>query len=471
MPHIIEERFKKIVASFFAERFGGCFGRRVLAAVSGGADSVFLLTLLESLCKEMGFAISCVTVNHGLRPNGEGAADADFVEAMCAGFSPAVKCIRVDFAAGEVEREAERRKMGIEEAARFLRYKAFERASAEWGADCVMTAHTASDRIETSLMRFLQGAGASQGTGIQPVRSCGDGALIFRPMLFLFGEEARRFLKERGVAWREDSSNADERFLRNKIRLKALPFLDAEFPGWREAALCGAEKSAMEAALIESLCLPEWLPYPPPAAMQEDGGNTQIIYCESGGYSALLPALRLRFLYEGVNLLNAERRIPYRLLRQAALADGGIRVSGAGVFFELTRRYAFLACDVALNQKDGYCIEVKGEGRVALPFGELRVRQEKEGEYLAVEGAACGSALAKALFKPPFAIRSKRDGDAIAIKGGKHKSLKKLFNEWGVPSFLRCRVPVIEAKGEILAVLGSSLGFPDFIAAGQNQGL
>ena len=129
MPHTIEERFKKTVAAFIAERLGG--GRRVLAAVSGGADSVFLLALLESLCGEMGFALACITVNHGLRPNGEGAADASFVQAMCASFAPAVECIRVDFAAGEVAREAARRKMGMEEAARFLRYRAFERVAAE----------------------------------------------------------------------------------------------------------------------------------------------------------------------------------------------------------------------------------------------------------------------------------------------------------------------------------------------------
>ena len=459
MPYIIEERFKKAVASFFAERFGGCGGRRVLAAVSGGADSVFLLTLLESLYREMGFALGCATVNHGLRPNGEGAVDADFVQAMCSSFSPAVECFRVDFAAGEVEREAERRKMGIEEAARFLRYKAFERASGEWRADCVMTAHTASDRVETALMRFLQGA---RGDGIQPVRKGCDGTLIFRPMLSIFGDEVRSFLKEKGIPWREDSSNADTRFLRNKTRLKALPFLDEEFPGWREAVLCGAEKSALAAALIESLPIPEWRPYPLGLPKQNEGGQTLIFHCESKEFFALLPALRLRFLYEGVNLLNIEGRVPYRLLRQAVLAEASCRVRGAGVFFELTKRYVFLGRDIVQNQKYEYCIEVRGEGRVALPFMRLQVRQA-EGGALAVE-SACGGSAGQMLFEPPFVIRSRQDGDRIAIKGGKHKSLKKLFNEWGVPSFLRGAVPVIEARADVAAVLGAWLGFRDIKA-------
>ena len=463
MPHIIEERFKKIIASFFAERFGGSWGRRVLAAVSGGADSVLLLSLLESLYREMGFALACVTVNHGLRTNGEGAADADFVEAMCAGFSPAVKCIRVDFAAGEVEMEAARRKMGIEEAARFLRYKAFEKAAAEWGADCLMTAHTASDSVETALMRFLQGAGFSRGEGIQPVRNCGDGRLIFRPMLFLSGAEARLSLREKGIAWREDSSNADTRFLRNKIRLKALPFLDAEFPGWREAVLCGAEKSALASSLIESLAIPEWRAYPPAAEKQNESGQTCIIYCKAEEFIALLPALRLRFLYEGINLLNIERRIPYRLLRQAAFAEGSLRASGAGIFFELTRRYAFLGLDIELEQKYEYCIEVTGSCRVDLPFVSLNVQSMGEGGALAVASANGGALAAQMAFEPPFAIRSKRDGDRIAIKGG-HKSLKKLFNEWGVPSFLRLLVPVVETRACIAAVLGSGLGFRDIKA-------
>ena len=460
MPHTIEERFRKAVASFLAERFGSGGGRRVLAAVSGGADSVFLLALLESLCREMGFLVAAVTVNHGLRPNGEGAADAGFVQAMCASFKPAVECFRVDLAAGEVEREAARRKMGMEEAARFLRYRAFERAGGEWGADCVMTAHTATDSVETALMRFLQGA--ARGGGIRPARTCGGGTLIFRPMLSLSGEEVRSFLKEKGIPWREDSSNADARFLRNRIRLRALPFLDAEFPGWREAVLCGAEKSALAAELVGSLPLPEWRPFPPGAARQDEGGAALIFYCKAEEYSALLPALRLRFLYGGANLLGMEGRIPYRLLRQAALADGGGRASGAGFFFELTRRYAFLGRDAALDQNGGYCVEVRGEGRVDLPLVRLRARRAGAGAALAVE-SACGER-ARMAFEPPFVLRSRRAGDRIAIRGGKHKSLKKLFNEWGVPPFLRMAVPVVETGGGVAAVLGSPLGFRDIKA-------
>ena len=463
MPYIIEERFKKIVAAFFDERFGGVKGAKVLAAVSGGADSVFLLTLLESLYKKMGFALACVTVNHGLRPNGEGASDAAFVQEMCSSFSPSVECIRVDFAEGEVETEAARRKMGLEEAARFLRYKAFGRAAAEWGADCLMTAHTASDNVETVLMRFLQGAGAAQRAGIQPARCREDGTLVFRPLLSFSGEEARRFLKERGVAWREDSSNADERFLRNKIRLKALPFLDAEFPGWREAVLCGAEKSAMDAALIESLPLPEWRAFPPASAKQNEGEKTLIFYCNAEEYAALLPALRLRFLYEGAALLKKEERLPYRLLRQAAFAAGSIRASGAGLFFDCGKRYVFLGRDIALMQKVEYCIEVTGECRRALPFGELRARRVGEG-VLDVEIAFGVAGCARMLLKPPFMVRSKKEGDKIAIKGGKHKSLKKLFNEWGVPAFLRSCLPVVETRDDVAAVLGSGLGFRDIKA-------
>ena len=326
-----------------------------------------------------------------------------------------------------------------------------------------MTAHTATDSVETLLMRFLQGAGASRGGGIQAERNCGNGTLIFRPMLSFSGDEVRSALREKGIQWREDSSNADTRFLRNKIRLKALPFLDAEFPGWREAALCGAEKSALAAELIESLPLPKWRAFPPRAASQVERGAALIFYCKAEEYSELLPALRLRFLYEGANLLNIEGRVPYRLLRQAALASGSLRASGAGIFFELAKQYVFLGRDAALEQRHEYCIEVRGEGRVDLPFVRLQARRAGEGCALYVESENGGEG-ARMAFEPPFVLRSKRDGDRIAIKGGKHKSLKKLFNEWGVPPFLRGAVPVVETCAGVAAVLGSALGFRDIKA-------
>ncbi len=468
----IRERFREIVASFLSERPEPCEERRILAAVSGGADSVFLLALLESLSKDLGFSLAAVTVNHRLRAEEESAGDAAFVEAMCASFVPAVKCFRVDFAPGDVEKEALKRGMGIEDAARFLRYKAFEEAHAEWNACCVMTGHTSSDKIETVLMRFLQGAGASRSAGILPTRDYGRGSFVFRPMLSFSAEEVRSFLKEQGIPWREDSTNSDSRFLRNKIRLNLLPFLDSEFPGWRKAVLCGAEKSAMDLNLIESLPLPEWKPFPSDSQPRGTGCAAELLFCPAAEYAALLPALRLRFLYRGTALLGMEGRVPYRLLRAMIYAGNsgesgsGVFASGAGIFFESGRKFVFLGRDIVQNRKNGYLVMVRGECTVPLPFGEIRLRKAGESGYLAVEGA-----LAQMLFKPPFAIRSRTADDFIEGKGGMRKSLKKLFGEWGVPVFLRGCVPVIETQDGISAVLGSALGFPDFIANVQKQGL
>ncbi len=454
----IRERFREAIASFLDENKAILGNSRVLVAVSGGADSVFLITLLQSIGEELDLSIAAATVNHRLRANEEGAKDADFVESLCASFNPPVKCFRVDLEAGAVKEEALRRKMGLEEAARFLRYQALESLRLEWRASCIMTAHTASDQLETLLMRFIQGAGAVQSAGILPLRDFGEGSLIFRPMLAFYAEEVRSFLKSAGISWREDSSNSDTRFLRNNIRLNLFPFLDKNFAGWRKAALAGAEKSAMDLKAIESLPLPEWKPFLP------DSGNSLLV-CSADEYKALLPALRLRFLYKGAALLGMEGRVPYRLLRQMVYSDYG-KVNGAGVFFERGGKLLFFGRDIVYKRKKGYLIIVRGECSVPLPFGEIRVLKAGNGGLLAVKGA-----LGQMLFKPPIVIRSRVASDFIIGKNGMRKSLKELFSEWGVPSFLRDCVPVLETAHGISAILGSSLGFLDFAAEMQNEGL
>lgn len=440
---------------------------RVLAAVSGGADSVFLLVMLHECSVRFGFSTAAVTVDHRIRPPEESGGDADFVERLCASLSPKVPCFRVNLAEGAVASEAKKRGMGVEEAARFLRYRAFSATAESWGADVVMTGHTLSDHVETVVMRFLQGAGFSKSTGIDVGRG-----LFFRPMRSLSGEDVRAFLRSEGIPWREDSSNASCAFLRNKIRIKLLPLLDREFPGWRKAVVCGAEKSSMDSHALEGLPLPEWekCASPPPLGFY--------LACSADEYTSLAPALRLRFLYRGLSALGVQKRVPYRLLRAmvfgssadaffqggakneaasyAKIFKTGFSVCGCGFFFEAGRRRIFFGRDIVHNRKNGYLVYVRSSGFVPLPFGSVKVVSAPEtGDVVAV---GKGREIVCAL---PAVIRSRSPDDTVRAADGSRRSLKKIFSGWGVPAFQRCLIPVVEVSGEIAAVLGSFLGFPD----------
>lgn len=179
---------------------------RLVAAVSGGADSTALLLALADLRTD-GFGVTGAHVNHHLRGE-ESDADEQFVRDLCAR-------LRVPLRVADGTVDAERvRARGLEAAAREVRYAALATIREEEGARFVATAHQKNDQAETVLMRLVTGSGIGGLRGIHPVRDDG----FIRPLLDVTRDEIEAFLRERGVIPREDRSNADPRFLRNRIR-------------------------------------------------------------------------------------------------------------------------------------------------------------------------------------------------------------------------------------------------------------
>ena len=208
-------------------------GDRVCAAVSGGADSVAMLLLLDAENRltrnALGVGLSAVHVHHGLR--GEDAdADLAFVEDLCLRIGAPLHVYRASvperLAAGANPARSET----VEEAARILRYGVFEQLIREGHADSVLTAHTLDDQAETVLMKLLRGAWTEGLSGIFPVLHVGSGSSgrsgrILRPLLKITRTELVDYLRELGQSWRTDSSNADQAFTRNRIRHHLLPVL------------------------------------------------------------------------------------------------------------------------------------------------------------------------------------------------------------------------------------------------------
>jgi tRNA(Ile)-lysidine synthase len=198
-------------------------GDRVGAAVSGGADSVALLRGLLALRDELGIVLSVVHVHHGLRA--EAAADQRFVEELATANELPCHCVACD-----VKRFAQERRLSIEAAGRELRYRYFYQLIAEGKLDKVATAHTRDDQAETVLLRLLRGAGTRGLAGVY--RTVGDASeegRIARPMLAISRAEVEAYLRELNQPWREDESNRDPGYLRNRVRHEVLPLLEREF--------------------------------------------------------------------------------------------------------------------------------------------------------------------------------------------------------------------------------------------------
>ena len=199
-------------------------GAHVLCAVSGGADSIYLLHHLKALEKERGLRISAAHFDHGLRGE-ESDRDRRFTQQCCDALN--VPC---SVGSGDVDAFAAANRIGLEEAARALRYRFLDETADSLCCDRIATAHTSNDNAETVLMNLCRGAGIRGLAGIPPVR----GRLI-RPLLQTGREEIESWLRENGIPWVEDSTNRDDLFTRNRFRHRIIPLFCEENPAFLEA--------------------------------------------------------------------------------------------------------------------------------------------------------------------------------------------------------------------------------------------
>ena len=189
-------------------------GSRLLVAVSGGADSTALLAALASVAREFGLALSAAHLHHGLR-GAEADADLAHVRALCERLGVPLIAARWDCRA-----RMRRERLSGEDGLRRLRRRFLLAAAKRAGAVAVATAHTADDQLETVLMRLVRGTGLAGLGGMRPRH----GAWL-KPLLGATRFDAERDLRAAGVAWREDSSNTERAWLRNRVRLDVVPAL------------------------------------------------------------------------------------------------------------------------------------------------------------------------------------------------------------------------------------------------------
>lgn len=205
-------------------------------AVSGGADSVALLRVLLELRAELGIVLAVAHFNHGLRGE-QATADEAFVGELAKAHS-----LEFIVGRGNVRDYAVARKIGTEAAARALRYQWLAGIAQEQRFDCVATAHTADDQAETVLLKLIRGAGTRGLAGIYPILLQCEQAQggphrfrVVRPLLCVSRAEVQAYLTSMAQLWREDETNLDRRFLRNRVRHELLPLLMRDYnPGIRQ---------------------------------------------------------------------------------------------------------------------------------------------------------------------------------------------------------------------------------------------
>ena len=430
----------KVEAAVLRHRMIG-EGDHVIAAVSGGVDSVVLLHVLHGLCGRWRMKLGAAHLDHGLRGE-EGREDAAFVMDYAA--SLGLPCIveRADVAA-----YCRKARCSVEQGAREVRYGFLRRALLDRRADSVATGHTADDQAETVLMRLLRGSGSSGLSAIRPVR---DGWII-RPLLDATADEIAAYARSHGLSFRVDRTNAAPDVLRNRIRLHLVPLLKREYNPrivqglGRLADVIRGEAEYLDEAASTFLAA---------HSRFEDG---RIFHLDLDAWSSEAPAVQRVLVRRLVRAVGGnEERLSYDQVEDtrawiAAAGTGRIHELPGGIRMEC-RRAELVACRGSFTP---FRLVFNIPGRVEVPDTDLSIRIE-EGSVAAAPAATPHRAIFDAEAVPRrWTVRSREPGDRMSPYGlAGHKSLKKLFNEWDVPRLLRDRVPVVTDGDRVLWVAG-----------------
>ena len=194
----------------------------IIIGVSGGADSVFLLSIMYNL----GFRLVVAHFDHQLRNSAK--TDLKFVENLASDFG-----LQFELGSADVKSYAIQNQKSIEEAARILRYKFLIQTAQHYNSKFVMVAHNADDQVETVLMHFFRGSGLNGLTGMRPkkvIQEFHPDIFIIRPMLSIWRVEIEEYLRLNNIDFCLDETNLDSKFARNKIRNDLLPILTDMFP-------------------------------------------------------------------------------------------------------------------------------------------------------------------------------------------------------------------------------------------------
>jgi tRNA(Ile)-lysidine synthase len=422
---------------------------RVVAAVSGGSDSVALARVLRDLdaAGEVRL-VGLVHFNHQLRASA--GDDEQFTSTLAASLERPIVTGREDVGA-----RARRERRSIEDAARAARYECFERTRASLGADVIALGHTRDDQAETVLLRMTRGAGPRGLAGMHP-----RNGRIVRPLLGCRRQDLRAWLAARQVAFVEDETNRDVTIPRNRVRAELLPLLEARFnPGivdvladeaeiaremweWMDATVAG-----LAARLVRA---------------SNDPGQELVREIDVAELTAAPLALQRALLWRVMSELAGGRPIAFghidaalRLTQEGRPVDApGQRLQRIGARIVLTGRSRDVVGRPAAKQTNVFRFSLSIPGEVVVPQTGYRVSAESlsAGEPVGGRAELGTRSVARVrgdLFEGSLVVRNRRPGDSFRPIGlGGRKKLQDFFVDRKVPRGERDAVPLVVDKAD-----------------------
>lgn len=424
-------------------------GDRVLAAVSGGADSVCMLHVLNSIKESFGFELFCAHLNHNLR--GDAAVhDEEFVKELCGRLG-----IRVFTKTVNVAELAESGRISTEEAGRIARYDFFEELSKEQGFNKIATAHNKNDNAETLLMRILRGTGIDGLKGISYMREDG----VVRPILDVPRCQVEKYCLEHSLSYCTDATNAENDYTRNKIRNQLIPFIEKEFnPSAVDSLHRLSENATEDSAFLDGYArrlyarLSNPLPSKRPVTLHID--SLKMVDKAIGSRVIRLaaddavPGLRLerKHIEDVIGLMSkttgTEISLPLGL--RASVQYGWITFdTGQDIKSISTETDSFFMPVMA-----GETVFLESLGRnITLHIEDVKTYKCKINEIAVSYDLIKGQMLF---------LRSRRSGDKIVwFPDGRTKKIKNILIDDKIPRSDRDRIPLLCTGSEVVAIVGS----------------
>lgn len=407
-------------------------GEQVIAAVSGGADSVCLLHLLVGLREELHISVSAVHVHHGIRGE-EADRDAAFTEELCGAWGVPCLVVRRD-----VPGYAAERSLSLEEAGRMLRYEVFREEAKRLGGAKIAVAHHRDDQAETILHNLLRGSSLKGIGGMAPVRED-----IIRPLLTSSREEILGYLEQQGLACCEDSTNNDSDYTRNRLRNHIIPELVREInPGAVEHIIRAGDMIGQADAYIKKVAVRE---------LEIHGQwEEQRVGMEIEAFRGLDEIVRNYIIMEMMGGLAGSRKdLTSRhvsLVRGLPEREVGARLN---LPYGLTARRSYTKLWI---ERENEVTSVENLPEMELP-APVYTRFDREKHHKFPENEYT-KWFDYDKIKGTLSVRTRQTGDYITLRDGKHKTVKSYMIDKKIDRELRDRIPLLADGNHILWIVG-----------------
>ena len=403
-------------------------GDKVLCAVSGGADSMCLLSAMQTLARELDISVYVANVNHLIRGD-EAKRDSKFVKEFCK--KNEIECFYREYDIPGLSKEM---KIGEEECGRIFRYEFFCEIAKKLGGAKIATAHNLNDNAETVLFRLVRGATARGLGGIKYKRDN-----IIRPLLDVSRDEIEKYLVQNKVSWCEDSTNKETVYTRNKLRNCVMPILDEVSSGAQRKIVSASKLLAEDNELLSQLA------------------KEKMSECFFEDYILTEPLENTH--------ISIKRRIISLILEKWGTKE--ITADKIDDFIEFLSKENGKAFDINL-----YMFAEKTYGKIVLckrteensPSQILDIGKECRGDDWIIKISPSEKRGSKsnniAVFDAeklslPLVVRYRQEGDRIKQSGmNGSKKLSDIFTDEKIEKPLRDKIPIVEKDGEILFVCG-----------------